>query len=341
MKTTNPPGKGFRQCVGIDVSKDKFTACMCMQTPGDFASFTESIDFCNKKTGFNQLVKWARREAYKDYPILFLMEPTGTYYEDLANHLAKLQFTIYIPQPQRVRAFFESEGIKTKTDAIDAWGLSLMGCAKPNMRPWTPPSPTYKELRQITRTNVEFTKIQTMLLNQKEALIHSYDPSKEALKSIEAMLRSVGHRIDCNNQYLRQSVKNNPEIAEQVGYIESIKGIGFLTAVTIIAETDGFAHITNRKQLASFAGLDVVAKDSGTITPKRKISKHGNSYLRRILYNCTIMAAIHNPQMRALYKRIAQAKPNKVARTAVMRKLLLLAFTLCKTKTNYDPEKMK
>lgn len=341
MKTTNPPGHGFRQCVGIDVSKEKFTACMCMQTPGDSASFTEALDFSNKKTGFNQLVKWARREAYKDYPILFLMEPTGSYYEELAHHLAKLQFNIYIPQPQRVRAFFESEGIKTKTDSIDARGLSLMGCAKTGLRAWIPPCPIYKELRQITRTNVELTKIQTMLLNQKEALTHSYNPSKEALKSIEAMIGSIRHRIECNNMYLRQTVKDNPEIAEQVGYIESIKGIGFLTAVTIIAETDGFAYITSRKQLASFAGLDIVAKDSGTITPKRRISKRGNIYLRRILYTCTMVATIHNPQMRVMYQRLGLTKPNKVARTAVMRKLLLLAFTLCKTKNYYDPEKMK
>lgn len=339
MKTNNPPGKGFRQCVGIDVSKAKFTACMCMQTPGDAASFTESLDFSNTKTGFNQLLKWARREAYKEHPILFLMEPTGTYYEDLVNHLTKLNFTVYVVQPRRVRAFFESEGIKTKTDAVDAWGLSLMGCAKPNMKPWSPPSPVYKELRQITRVNVEFTKIHTMLLNQHEALIHSYDASKEALKAIDALTRSVSHRIECNNAYLKQLVKDNKEIQEQVGYIESIKGIGFQTAVTIISETNGFANITNRKQLASFAGLDVVAKESGTITPKRKISKHGNSYLRRALYNCTIMAAVHNPQMRALYKRIACKKPSKLARTAIMRKLLMLAFTLCKNKTTYNPEK--
>ncbi len=82
---------------------------------------------CQYKTGFNQLVKWARREAEKGKPILFLMEPTGTYYEDLAYHLHKLSFTVYVIPSGRVHAFFKEEGIKTKTDSVDAYGLALMG----------------------------------------------------------------------------------------------------------------------------------------------------------------------------------------------------------------------
>ncbi len=94
--------------------KSKFTACLCMLSWGCPAQFTESIEFANTKTGFNQLVKWARREAEKGKPILFLMEPTGTYYEDLAYHLHKLSFTVYvIPSGQSAR-FLQGRGHKDK-----------------------------------------------------------------------------------------------------------------------------------------------------------------------------------------------------------------------------------
>ncbi len=76
-------------------------------------------------------------------------------------------------------------------------------------------------------------------------------------------------------------------------------------------------------------------------TPARHISKVGNTHLRRIVYLCSLSAAVYNPQMRALYSRISQRNPSKVARVAVMRKLLLLAYTLCKTKQLYDPGKIK
>ena len=89
--------KYFRQCVCIDISKDKFTACLFMyDRGGEVGCCTESIDFPQSKTGFNQLVKWSRREAQKGFPMPFLMEPTSTYYEKLAYHLHKIGKTVRI-----------------------------------------------------------------------------------------------------------------------------------------------------------------------------------------------------------------------------------------------------
>lgn len=341
MKSKFPTDRYFRQCVGIDVSKDKFTACMCMLNWGCPAQFTESIEFANSKTGFNQLVKWARREAEKTHPILFLMEPTGTYYEDLAYHLHKLSFTVYVIPSGRVHAFFKEEGIKTKTDSVDAYGLALIGSSKPYLKEWNPPSPVYRELRQLTRLHVHFKDIRTMLTNHKEALSHQYAPSSIAVNQVNALIKSVDLRIDRNQALIEKLAGSNQDIQEKLDYIQSIKGLGFLAAITILAETDGFANISSRNQLASFTGLDVVAKDSGKSTPVRHISKAGNTRLRRIVYLCSLSATVYNPQMRALYSRISQRNPSKVARVAVMRKLLLLAYTLCKTKQRYTPEKIK
>lgn len=341
MKYQFPVDRYFRQCVGIDVSKDKFTACMCMLGWGCPAQFTSSIDFTNTKTGFNQLVKWARKEAEKSRPVLFLMEPTGTYYEDLAYHLHKLSFTVYVIPAGRVKAFFREEGIKTKTDSVDSCGLALMGCAKPSLKAWNPPCPVYRELRQLTRLGVHFKEIRTMLVNQKEALTHQYEPSAGVIKQVDALIKSVDLRIENNLASIKKIADTNPEIQEKSDHIQSIKGLGFMAAITILAETEGFANISSRSQLASFAGLDVVARDSGKSTPARHVSKAGNTHLRRVVYLCSLSAAQYNPQMKGLYSRISQRKPSKVARVAVMRKLLLLAYTLCKTKTFYDPAKIK
>lgn len=337
MKSKFPVDRYFRQCVGVDISKNKFTACLCMLSWGCPAQSTEPIDFANTKTGFNQLVKWARREAEKGCTIFFLMECTGTYYEDLAYHLHKLSFTVYVMPTGRVNAFFKEEGIKTKTDAVDAFGLAMMGCAKPYLKPWSPPNPIYRELRQLTRLGVHLKDIRTMLVNHHEGLSHQYEPSAEALKQINATIKSIDTRIEKNQAAIEALVARNSDIKEKAGYIQSIKGFGFLAAVTLLAETDGFENINSRKQLASFSGLDVAARDSGNATPSRHISKKGNTHIRRILYICSMSATVYNTQIRALYSRLSLQKPPKVARNAAMRKLLLLAYTLCKTKTMYDP----
>ena len=96
----------FRQCVGIDVSKDKFTACLQMyDRASDVGCHTMSIDFDNTKSGFNQFVKWSRKEAVKGFPLTCLMEPTGVYYEPLAYHLHKIGQTVYVVLPNKARSF--------------------------------------------------------------------------------------------------------------------------------------------------------------------------------------------------------------------------------------------
>jgi len=179
-----------------------------------------------------------------------------------------------------------------------------------------------------------------MLVNQKEALTHQYEPSAGVIRQVDALIKSVDLRIENNLASIKEIADTNPEIQEKSDHIQSIKGLGFMAAMTILAETDGFANISSRSQLASFAGLDVVARDSGKSTPARHVSKAGNTHLHRVVYLCSLSAAQYNPQMKGLYSRISQRRPSKVARVAVMRKLLLLAYTLCKTKTFYDPAKI-
>ena len=88
-----------------------------------------------------------------------------------------------------------------------------------------------------------------------------------------------------------------------------------------------------------FAGLDVVARQSGPQDPKRHISKKGNSTIRSMLYICAMSAIRFNPKMREFYDRIKKSNPSgKVALVAVMRKLLILMYSVCKSKKPYYPE---
>ena len=340
MKTTNSPVAGFRQCVGVDVSKEELVCCMCMLIPGCEAEYTQAnSSFKNNKTGFNQLVKWARKEACKDYPILFLMEPTASYHEDLLYHLHKLGFTVYVVQPRRVHSFFKEEGIRTKNDSIDARGLALMGCSKPHLPVWTPPSPLYRSLRFLTRTAADITAVRTALKNQREAIAHSFDPDKEALREIESLIKSCDRQLRANEAKIRELVDGDADVKEKVTYVESIVGIGYTTAVAILAETDGFALITSRKQVTSFAGLDVTERQSGKYAGKTHISKAGNVHLRRVLYMCALSASQHNTQMKALYDRLCSSGyQSRSVHTAVMRKLLALSYTLVHKKEKYSKD---
>ncbi|MDF4223567.1 IS110 family transposase, partial [Maribacter sp. M208] len=104
-------------------------------------------------------------------------------------------------------------------------------------------------------------------------------------------------------------------------------------------ETLGFESIVNAKQLASYAGYDVVLRESGNYKGKTRISKKGNSHIRAVLHMPSMTCVRCNPTLKQYYNRL---KPNKakplVALVAVQRKLLILMYTLWKNEENYDDE---
>jgi transposase len=121
-------------------------------------------------------------------------------------------------------------------------------------------------------------------------------------------------------------------LQEKISKITTIKGVGLLTAATIIAETNGFALFTNQKQLVSYAGYDVVENQSGNRNGKTRISKQGNSHIRRILHMPALHAVRRNvPVCKALFDRLqGKGKKRMLAYVAVQKKLLILIYTLWK-----------
>ena len=187
------------------------------------------------------------------------MEPTGVYYEPLAYHLCKIQQTVYIVMPNKARDFCNYEGIKTKTDEMDARCLALLGCVNRKLTPWQPPKAIFRELRQMTRFVEEIQKVRTMLLNHLEALSHGAEPVASVVEHYEKLIADIDKQLETNLKNIKAKIAKDKELDDKVERICTIKGIGYLTVVTIIAETNGFNLITSRKQLASFAGLDVIA----------------------------------------------------------------------------------
>jgi transposase len=114
----------------------------------------------------------------------------------------------------------------------------------------------------------------------------------------------------------------------------TIPGVGKLTAVIIFAETNGFELIRNKKQLTSYAGLDIKEKQSGTsVKGKPRISKRGNRFIRKALHLPSLSAVKYNNNQKDLYSRIVAKSGIKMkGLIAVQRKMLELIYILNKNK---------
>jgi transposase len=131
-------------------------------------------------------------------------------------------------------------------------------------------------------------------------------------------------------------IRDTPVLDEKIKRVITIPGINFVTAATVIAETDGFSNISNRRHLVSYAGLDIVIRESGTLSWRPHISKRGNAYIRAALYMAAVSSILHNEVLRIYFNRMKDnGKPGKTGVIALERKLLILIFTLYKNNTDY------
>jgi transposase len=134
--------------------------------------------------------------------------------------------------------------------------------------------------------------------NQLHAKEYSHKPLKESLKRNKAILSVFKKQIEEIEKQIKALVEQDSDLNDRINKIDKIEGVGFMTIVSIIAETNGFVLIENVKQLASYAGLDVVYNESGLKRHKTTISKKGNRYLRKAIYMPALSACQHNPKLK-------------------------------------------
>ncbi|MGB6644209.1 MAG: transposase, partial [Candidatus Cybelea sp.] len=94
--------------------------------------------FPNTSKGFEQLTAWLKNRHAADVHIC--MEATGAYWEALAVYLHELKHRVSVVNPARIKAFAQSELLRTKTDAVDA-ALIARFCRSQVPEAWIPPAP--------------------------------------------------------------------------------------------------------------------------------------------------------------------------------------------------------
>lgn len=326
----------MKYSVGIDVSKDTLSAALIAMDQQLDVSVKATHTFGNKKEDFKKLLKWTKQRCQKDVPITFTMEATGVYYEAAAMYLHRQECAVAVVLPNRAKSYLQSKGHKTKTDKIDAKGLAHMGIEQ-KLKPWQPLSPAIARLRSLTRQHESLSVLRSSAKNQLHACEHSGYGSKEVQQQIKKMIRFYEEQLKVIKKLIEQTVKEDAVLKEKFNNICSIKGISILSLATIVAETNGFELMLNKRQLTSYAGYDVIENSSGKRLGKTKISKQGNSRIRRILHMPSLTVVKHEGGVfKELYQRVFERTGFKMkGYVAVQRKLLQLVYHLWKTNQAY------
>jgi transposase len=325
---------------GIDISKNDFHACLSVIDANQQVKVKASRKFSNNQQGFKELLVWlARHRKEVNVPLVIIMEATGVYYELCAMFLFKAGFQVSVVLPNKAKKYMQAIGLKTKNDKIDAQGLARMG-AEQSLALWQPMDEFFYTLRALTRHHQSLQELKTNVNNQLHADQHSIYSNKKVMKQLKKLISTIEKELQETEQEIDQQLFSNPEIAKKVRYITEVKGMGNLTVATILAETNGFALFTSIAQIISFAGYDIIENQSGKRSGKTKISKKGNSHIRRALHMPAFSVVRYNTgQFKTFFERILSRHGQKMkAYVAVQKKLLVLIYTLWKKNETFMPK---
>ena len=289
--------------VGVDISSESLQVHL----------MDKNLSFTNDGKGIKKLVKILSVISN----VCVVCEATGGYETLLKNALQKASIALCIISPHRTHAFSKVIGQKAKTDIEDAKMLTLFG-QKFNPAPSAALNSEEEELKALGKTRAQVIKSYVAAKLRLKKCSDSI--SKHFQKQAVALFTKQLEQID---QSMRELMDKVPSLKSKVERLLQIQGVGFTTAAAILAYMPELGTLDARS-VASLSGLAPRNRDSGKYAGKRFIGG-GRKQVRYSLFMTSLAATIHNPILKAYYKRLVQrGKNKKVALVAVMRKLIVL-----------------
>jgi transposase len=304
--------------VGIDVAKAHLDCAV------DGVDGSQRVP--NTAAGIAQLVERWRATP----PALVVLEATGGYELELAWAFSHAQLPVVVVNPRQVRDFAKATGQLAKTDRLDAQILARFAAVvRPSLRPL--PDATQHALDALVSRRRQLSEM--LSAEQTRMLVSRAGAVQRSLRKHITYLKKELH---ATNTELGALIQASPVWREADNLLESVPGVGPVTACTLIAALPELGTL-DRRAIAKLVGVAPLNCDSGQSRGRRMIWG-GRADVRHVLYMATLVATRHNAAIRTFYQRLLIAgKAPKLALVACMRKLLLILNSILKSKTPWRP----
>jgi transposase len=310
--------------LGIDIAKSTFHAVLVADEG------TVDRNFSNSAKGFATLATWLK--AHRVQNLHACMEATGRYGDKLAHWLFDQGHTISVVNPAAMHYYAKARLHNNKTDKVDA-AIIAEYCQREKPRAWTPPPPEVAELQDLWRLRCKMVNIRDADRNRLASGITS-EAARAMLKEMVAFTNTQIKQVDT---LIRDHLKAHPNLEHEYVRVRSIQGIGPVAGAMLV--TLQLRRFPNERAAVAFTGLNPRIVESGSsVRRKTKISKRGDSRIRKTLYFPAINACVWNPIIKRQAARLAKAgKSNMAIIVAAMRKLVCLAYGVIKSDRPFDP----
>jgi transposase len=319
--------------VGIDVSAKTLTVVVDHE-----GERSEAFELPNDAAGHRKLI---RMTTGKGAHAKVVLEATGVYSLDLALALHRAErVEVMVANPRAIGQFAGASLRRSKTDSLDA-NIIVEFAIRMDFEVWTPPEAHQFDLRAISCRIEGIIKMATQEKNRLHAATRVTEMTTAVRKDIEVNLRHLERRIKRMREQARELIAQHPDLERAFLHITSVKGIAEAAGIQILAELAVLPAGMDVRQWVAHAGLDPRVVQSGTSVNKpARISRQGNVHVRRALFMPALVAAQHEPHVKAFYEKLlGNGKTKMQANVAVMRKLLHAIHGMLKHDRDFDGSK--
>jgi transposase len=303
--------------IGIDVSGAKLDLAVRF---ADLSYLDDS--FSNDDKGIKSLMSVLKRqETAKAAPLV--IESTGNCHLQSALMIKRANYSVKLINPVLTKKFQKGSIRNAKSDAIDARRLADIACLEPNLPDFSGNLDSMAA-KKATSLLAHLEKSKQQLCSSLKQFEQSakllkiaidLKPTKRAIQNIEKQMAMVHHAL----------AQKLPAAAREI--VNATKGLSEKQMAVLLALV-GDKQFSNRDQLVAYVGLDIALRRSGSWCGKQKLSKRGNGYARKILYQIAWGLKQHNEQFRTYFDRLRHGKKKhyNTAMVATARKFLRFMF---------------
>jgi transposase len=328
--------KVLKNFVGMDISKSWFDAAVVLADEPNKAvhqQFTQSIE------GFRQFNVWLKEQGVTlDDATLFCMENTGIYSTALVEFLVSKNLQVWVEMPLRIKragGFERSTDDKLAAIKIAYYALRHQDQAQY----WRPLQSNLEKLKLlITQRDRIMDSINQLIVPVNELKEAGLKKEADQMEKIQrAAINSLKKAKAEIEVLILKTINQDNDLNQKIQRIQSIDGIGPVTAVALLVFTKGFTAFENAKQLACYCGVVPFSKSSGTsVRYKPSVSSFANKKLKKLLHMCALSAVNNNQDLKAYFERkVAEGKNKMSVLNAVRNKLLHRVFAMVRDERFY------
>jgi transposase len=309
--------------IGIDVSKNDFYACL--EEAGT------PILFENSNSGIKKFSACLRRQKCSAKDTTIGIESTGIYHLPISYQLTQAGFTVKVINPLVTSQATKATIRKVKNDRKDS--EIIRHCAANGAGNKFSDTKETLELKTLVRQRDSLAFIRSTLKIKQRNVEYKH---KHLGISVEPVYQRIADEIEVEIEQFEAKLKTYRRAEQRL--LESIPGVGPITAVSFVSEINNIHRFGNAKKLVAYVGLDSRVYQSGTsVNGKGYISKRGNKILRTRLFNAASVAVLRPNMFKAFFdKKRAEGKPYRVALVATMNKMTHVIYAVWKRGTPFE-----